>query len=222
MRQRSLNPGIAGSYFPLTGASDAGPTGVSYFLLMLLNTFGGIASGIWLALLGEWWAVGVGLLALFSPPLLGLVLAPGLVLLAPANMLLNKQRPFFAFPLLLLGYAYTCAVISAWCIFIFAIFMTRADADTFWPLLIWSYGVAMGPWQYMAQKDEQSGAGDASAMTTFFAQVAYIIMAVVLVFGGATLIELAVVFGVIMLLGMLIQTGIGLALWREQRRLGAL
>jgi hypothetical protein len=140
--------------------------------LMLLNAFGGVAAGLWLALLGEWWALGVGLIAICSPFLLSIILAPGLLLLAPAGILLGKQRPFLAFPLLLLGYAYTCVVIAAWCILILIIFIARADADTFWPLLIWSYSVALGPWQYMAQKDEQAGAGDASTMTTLFAQVA--------------------------------------------------
>jgi hypothetical protein len=113
-------------------------------------------------------------------------------------------------------------VIAAWCILILIIFIARADADTFWPLLIWSYSVALGPWQYMAQKDEQAGAGDASTMTTLFAQVAYVVMAIFLVFSGPTLLELALVFGAVMFLGMLIQTGIGLTVWREQRRLGAL
>jgi hypothetical protein len=190
--------------------------------LMLLNAFGGVAAGLWLALLGEWWALGVGLIAICSPFLLSIILAPGLLLLAPAGILLGKQRPFLAFPLLLLGYAYTCVVIAAWCILILIIFIARADADTFWPLLIWSYSVALGPWQYMAQKDEQAGAGDASTMTTLFAQVAYVVMAIFLVFSGPTLLELALVFGAVMFLGMLIQTGIGLTVWREQTRLGAL
>ena len=104
--------------------------------LMLLNALGGVASGIWLVVLGEWWALGYGLIGLVSHFLLGLILAPGLIFLAPAGVLLSKQKSFFAFPLLLLGYAYTCAVLTTWCIFVFYAFMTRADADTFWPLLI--------------------------------------------------------------------------------------
>jgi hypothetical protein len=65
--------------------------------LMLLNAFGGVAAGLWLALLGEWWALGVGLIAICSPFLLSIILAPGLLLLAPAGILLDKQRPFLAF-----------------------------------------------------------------------------------------------------------------------------
>jgi hypothetical protein len=182
--------------------------------LVLLNAFGGIASGIWLAVLGEWWALGYGLIGLLlSHFFLAFVLAPGLIiLLAPAGILFEKQRPFLALPLLLLGTAYIYLVMTAWCLLAFVVFTTRADGETFWPLLIWSYGVALGPWVYMAQKEEQAGGGDTSAVATLCAQVAYVIMALVSIFGRSTLVELAVVFGAVMLLGMLVQTGIGFAL----------
>jgi len=125
-----------------------------------------------------------------------------------------------AFPFLLLSQLYTFAVITAWCMFVFYFFMSRTGQDTFWPLLIWSYGVALGPWMYMAQKERQGGTGDASGMTTLFAQIAYIVMALVVIFGSATLIDLAMIFGAIMLVGMVVQTGIALAMLREEKRLG--
>ena len=37
-------------------------------LLLVLNAIGGIVSGIWLAVIGEWWALGVGLVGLFVSP----------------------------------------------------------------------------------------------------------------------------------------------------------
>jgi uncharacterized membrane protein len=73
---------------------------------------------------------------------------------------------------------------------------------------------------YMAQKEQQGGAGDASAITTLFAQVAYIVMALLVIFGMPTVVELAMVSGAIMLVGILIQTGVGLAVSRHQTRLG--
>ena len=33
---------------------------------MVLNTLGGLVSGIWLAVLGEWWAIGFGLFGVFG------------------------------------------------------------------------------------------------------------------------------------------------------------
>lgn len=189
--------------------------------LMLLNFFGGIGSGIWLAILGEWWAIGYGVVGLLlSHYLLAIIIMPGLLLAGPAVVLIEKGKTFLAFPFLLLSQLYTYAVISAWCMFVFYFFMRQAGQDTFWPLLIWSYGVALGPWMYMARKEQQVGTGDASAMTTFFAQVAYIVVALVVVLGSAALIDLAIIFGAIMLVAMLIQTGITLAMLRDEKRLG--
>lgn len=182
--------------------------------LMLLNFFGGIGSGIWLAILGEWWAIGYGIAGLLSHGLLSIIMVLGLLLAGPAFVLIEKGRTFLAFPFLLLSRLYTYAVISAWCMFVFYFFMRRADQDTFWPLLIWSYGIALGPWMYLVQEDQKGGTGDASAMITFFAQVAYIVVALVVIFGSAALIDLAIIFGAIMLVAMLIQSGIDLAMLR--------
>ena len=182
--------------------------------LMLLNFFGGIGSGIWLAILGEWWAIGYGVAGLLSHGLLSIIMMLGLLLAGPAFVLIEKGKTFLAFPFLLLSRLYTHAVISAWCMFVFYFFMSRAGQDTFWPLLIWSYGVALGPWMYMAEQDLQGRAGDASAMILFFAQIAYIVVALVVVFGSAARIDLAIIFGAIMLISMLIQISIDLAMLR--------
>lgn len=182
--------------------------------LMLLNFLGGTASGIWLAVLGEWWAIAYGIAALFSHFLLAFVMMPALIFIGPASFLHAKGRMFLAFPFVLLSQVYTYGVITAWCLFVFYFFISRASHDAFWPLLIWSYGVALGPWMYMTQKEQQGGSGDASLMTTFFAQVAYVVIALVVIFGEASLEELAVVFGGVMLVGMLVQTSIAFALLR--------
>jgi hypothetical protein len=61
--------------------------------LMLLNMLGGIVSGIWLAILGEWGAVGAGVLGLFvSTSLLGFALMPGLLFAVPAAYCLEKGK----------------------------------------------------------------------------------------------------------------------------------
>ena len=51
--------------------------------LMIVNMLGGIVSGIWLAVLGEWGAIGYGIAALVVS---GLVLS---IVLMPALLLLN-------------------------------------------------------------------------------------------------------------------------------------
>ena len=52
--------------------------------LGLINMLGGIVSGIWLAILGEWGIIGYGIAALFVSGIgLGLAMVPGLLLAAP-------------------------------------------------------------------------------------------------------------------------------------------
>jgi hypothetical protein len=75
---------------------------------VILNFLGGIVSGVWLAILGEWWAIGYGVLSLFvSTFILSLVLLPGVAIATPAMMLLEKGRVVLAFPFILLSQIYT-------------------------------------------------------------------------------------------------------------------
>src|SRR5271170_5916661 len=179
--------------------------GVLMVPLIFTNLFGDLISAIWLAVLGQWWAIGYGVLLLFSTLVLGIVMTFGLVFSAPAVALIERGRTILAFPLLFLSQVYTYAIITIWCTSVFIFFMSHSDRGTFWPLLIWSYGVALGPWEYMAQQELQGGVNEYSSMTTFFAQIAYILIAVILILAGGTFFQLATVFTAIMLVGMLIQ-----------------
>jgi len=171
--------------------------------LILLNLLGDIVAGVWLAALGEWWAIGYGIASmLFGTFLLGIAMMPGLAFGAPAVLLYEKGKTYLAFPLLVLSEFYTYALVSGWCLFVFFAFMSRANHHNAWPLLIWSYGAALGPWIYMAQQEQN----DASSLTSFFGQVAYVVMALWLViFGSTTLRGLALVFSAVMFTGMCIQ-----------------
>jgi len=180
--------------------------GVLMVPLIFINLFGDLISAIWLAVLGQWWAIGYGVLLLFSTLVLGIVMTFGLVFSAPAVALIERGRTILAFPLLFLSQVYTYAIITIWCTSVFIFFMSHTDRGTFWPLLIWSYGVALGPWEYMAQQELQGGVNEYSSMTTFFAQIGYILIAVILILAGGTFFQLATVFTAIMLVGMLIQT----------------
>lgn len=189
--------------------------------LMLLNFFGGIASGIWLGFLGEWWAIGYGLLGIVTSHfLLGFAMMPGIIFGAPAIALAQKGRLVLAFPFLLLSQIYTYAIIVVWCGFVFFGFVSHANQYSFWPLLIWSYGVALGPLMYMAQRESQAGTGEASTMTTFFAQIAYVVMAIFAATKRMAFVDLMLIFSAIMFIGMLIQVGFAVAITREQKRLG--
>src|SRR5690606_22299873 len=134
--------------------------------LGVLNMFGGIISGLWLAFTGQWWAIGWGVAGLFfSHFLLGIILLPGGLLAAPGAMLMEK-RPVLAWPFLVLGDLYTSAALCIWCLEVLAFFTSQPGATTAAPvaLLLWTFGVATGPIAYMASKEEQAGSSPASVI----------------------------------------------------------
>jgi len=72
---------------------------------------------------------------------------------------------------------------------------------------------------YMVQREQMAGNSDGAWMTTVFAQLAYVAMALIAAFTRASLIDLAIIFSGLMLVGM-VQTGFGVAIVIEQKRLG--
>jgi len=174
--------------------------------LVLLNILGGIVSCIWLAILGDWWAIGYGILGfLVSRFVIGIVLAPSLALSVPAMALIEKGKIAAAAPFLVLNTIYTYGVISAWCMLVFYIFVRNSTPSSFVPLVIWSYGVAIGPWAHMASQEQQGGSAEGSAIAIFFAQVAYVAVGLTAIFFGSSQQDLTALFAGIMAIAVLIQ-----------------
>ena len=98
----------------------------------------------------------------------------------------------------LLSNLYLAAVMTAWSVGILVVFMSRASESSWIPVLIWSYGAAMGPWAYMASKEQQAGGGETSGTAVMFAQVAYVVMVVSGLVGNLSVIAAAKVFGGVM------------------------
>lgn len=175
--------------------------------LGLLNMLGGIVAGIWLAILGKWGIIGYGVAALFVSGLgLGIAMMPGLLLFAaPAAVLHLKGNKlgfyFFGF----LGALYSVAVITAWCIAVLYFFVRQANSDSIIPILLWSYGVATTPMGLLTQKEMQGGGGVGSMIATFFAQVAYVIVILAVLFLSVSLLDVIILFGAIMFVGLIFQ-----------------
>lgn len=70
---------------------------------------------------------------------------------------------------------------AGWGVAVLWVFASRATTDSVFPILIWSYGVATGPWSFLASKDQQAGGNEYSVMALFFLQVGYVIAAVLVV-----------------------------------------
>lgn len=153
----------------------------------MLNALGGIVSGIWLALIGQWWALGVGLVGvLVSHFLASILLMPSLLFAAPAAALAERGKQGVATVLAGVSSLDTAALIAVWGIGVLYFFVSRGTAGSVIPLLIRSYGVASGPWSFLASKDQQAGGNEYSAMATFFLQVGYVV-AIVLVLDSRSL-----------------------------------
>ena len=117
--------------------------------LQLLNIFGGIIAGIWLAILGQWSIIGYGLLiligCLFVEFILALVMIPGLLFVLPASALHKKGYKLSAYLFeFLLGF-YIMTVLTVWCMGILTFFVKQAGSNSLIPILLWSYGIVSIP-----------------------------------------------------------------------------
>src|SRR5689334_2165259 len=166
--------------------------------IMILNFLGFIFSGIWLLVTGQWRLVVVGFfISIFAPLFLGLALLPGMLIGVPGVYFANRRITIGVYFFGFLSSVYTYAVITAWCGAITFYFLRDASPAVFWPLLIWSYGVATSPWTYMAQKDNSVP----SFLAAFFAQVGFIVMMISIAL-GVDLADGMQVFVLVMVVGV--------------------
>ncbi len=173
--------------------------------VILLNLLGGIVSGTWLAILGEWGEIIRGIIFFVASGFaVSFALMPSLLFAGPAAIAMERGKKILGALFGSLSILYTVALITVWCIWVMWLFVSSAAESSLIPLLFWSYGVALGPWMWLAQKDQQGGGNEFSILTTFFAQAAYI-LGMIMFFFNATLGTIAVIFGIIMLSGAIFQ-----------------
>ena len=185
--------------------------------IMLLNFGGGIVGGIWLAFLGKWGLLGLGIVSMFISSFgISLALAPGLLFVAPAGVALDRGRYIIGGLCLTLANVWTDVVMTAWSVGCFYVVLGYYDRGSIWPYLLWAYGMATGPWTYMAARGGPEEVG--SHLSAFGACVgAIVVMGVLLFKDQVTVIDTAIAFGIPMLIVSLFQTVIGFLVMREQR-----
>lgn len=189
--------------------------------LMLLNTFGGIIAGIWLAILGEWGTIGTGLvLAIGGPFFLSIPLGLSMLVLVPMLQFLEKiKNPILQAPFAAIGASVTLAVMVAWCYLCMFLLLEDATSSSIFPLLLWTYGAVTGPFVYMAQKDQQAGGGNEySLLALFFYQIGFIINMVIIGFFDFDIEETLPVFVGVMAVAMLVQVIVMIAQTKAQAR----
>ena len=137
----------------------------------------GPVSIIWLGFRGDWWAIGYAAIALFSPPLLSIVLTPGMLLaLAASN--LNWRRPYLKIILIICHHVFVALVVTAWCMGSFMFFLAKADTEATLPVTLLAFAVGTLPFIYMASFDSSARGGSASATNAFFMNLAFVVAAV--------------------------------------------
>lgn len=174
--------------------------------LIIINMFGSVASGIWLAILGEWGIIGYGILALAVAGW-GIILAmiPGIVFEAPATIMIEKDIKFGGYLFGFLSCLYVMGVLVTWCVLVLIYYIKQANHDSMIPMLIWSYGIATGPIAWLAKKALQSDDEYALLVASWFIQVAYLLTILGILFAGMSLLNALILFGVIMAIGLVVQ-----------------
>ncbi len=143
--------------------------------IMLLNFGSGLVGGIWLGILGEWRLLGIGFLLMITAHWgISLLLLPGLAFSGLAMACLNRNNMFGMKCFGFLSQFYTNALILASCAFAFYV-CTRAHQRidlSLLPYLLWSWGMALGPWQYLFSKEQDN---EYSAISLMCASVFYML-----------------------------------------------
>jgi len=141
--------------------------------IMILNFGGGIVGGIWLAFLGEWKLIIIGIVLVFiSHWLLAFLMMPGLLISGIALKFGEKNKNLlyiFGF----LSQLYTNILMVATCVFAFLLcssYYKGTVGVNYIPYLLWSWGMALGPWQFFASKEPEN---EFSAITLFCASIFY-------------------------------------------------
>lgn len=186
--------------------------------LMVLNVLGGITSGVWLVVLRDWNTLGLGVgLFIGSTLILGFALMPSMLLAAPAAYFAERGKTIGLVLFGALGSLYTLALITVWCCGALFLFVKDASAASLIPRLIWSYGVATGPWASMALKEEgPEDQGSAATFAAFLAQPAYLVIMLLVIFSSITWIGALRVFGAFMLIALAIQMAVFVMYQRER------
>src|SRR6476661_2351327 len=96
--------------------------------LMVLNVLGGIVSGVWLAIIGDWAAIGLGIgLFFFSTMLLGIAMMPSVLLVAGTSYFSSKRSKLGFICFGILGNGYVLTVVTLWCCAMLYLFMHDAN-----------------------------------------------------------------------------------------------
>jgi hypothetical protein len=144
--------------------------------IIVMNWTSGTLGGIWLVVLGEWELIFIGfVLFLVSEQLLALLLMPGALIMGAGVEFFERKR-LLGTILLFISNIYTQLLVVLTCFVSFVICSSFYKGNSYGdnsieyiPYLLWSWGMALGPWQFFASKDTN----DSAVITTISASFLY-------------------------------------------------
>ena len=140
---------------------------IAIFLLpiIFLNFAGSIVAGIWLIVIGKWTLVlGALISTLISSWILGLLMLPTLILVAPLTWAAKRKNHFFIFVIGALSTLWTLVLMLLYGVGSFIFVFNNYEGGMILPYLFLAYSVSTAPWTYMASQ-EARGDGGAGAGT---------------------------------------------------------
>ena len=165
--------------------------------LFVLNVFGGVVSGLWLLIIGEWPLVLLGVVtAIGSTFVLGIVLLPTLLFAGIAAIF--KARPG-KIATMVLSNLYTGLVILFWCGLILLNFNRDSSAKDWVPRILLTYGIAVGPWAKIVSFGQDAGGDTYGLVSVFFTQLGYATVIVMALAGTRKLFSLLDVLALFLL-----------------------
>lgn len=168
--------------------------------IMLMNVGGGIFGGVWLAFLGEWRLILIGLLVLVASNwLLSFLLMLAMPIAGLTVYFYERKNPLrhvFGF----LSQLYTNILIVGTCFFAFSICSSYYSGNIdvrYIPYLLWSWGMALSPWQFFASKEQDN---EHTMLTLFCASACYLFFLVSIFFGPILTLITILLFGILQLI----------------------
>lgn len=135
--------------------------------VLFLNVFGGLVSGIWLAIMGEWRIIVGGICAgMVMPTAFAIASLPALGLGLLLSLTGNPPPRWAMATIGFLCALWSALIVAAWTLLIFITFMRLAQPGLTIPMLVWSYATIMSPLAYMAKSDPERSATDIALIVT--------------------------------------------------------
>lgn len=174
--------------------------GILTIPIFILNFGGGIIGGVWLAILGEWRLIGIGVLLLLSSHWLIAILMIPILPLSALSFKLYEKKNILGYLFGFLSQFLQNLLVIATCCFAFYVcssfYYGNIDIG-YIPYLLWSWGMALGPWQFFTSQDPDN---EFAAIFLLCASVFYFLFLVGLFINSLLALIIVVLFGFVQLI----------------------